>query len=184
MLIKPSKDIKEIDEQTWKNLKFVTFTNIKSILNSAKILLKDNIIQNQEVLFDHPHICAGLYTYAIEEYGKLLILESYVPINNKVKIEYLSRFTDHDAKFDIAIERLSLVAPECIRIGKGLFDPAIFDPVIFDTKESTTSFKARLAIFYSDFKDNKITTLPNVDKETLSKAVSEFEKIVDHRRLR
>ncbi|MGB6463046.1 MAG: AbiV family abortive infection protein [Nitrosotalea sp.] len=184
MSVKASKDIKEIDEQTWKELKFITFTNIKSILNSVKVLLKDNIIQNQEFLFDHPHICAGLYTYAIEEYGKLLILESYVSINNKVKIEYLSKFTDHDAKFNIAIERLSLVAPECIRIGKGLFDPAFFDPAIFDTKESITSFKARLAIFYSDFKDNKIIVLPNVDKETLNKAVSEFEKIINHRRLK
>lgn len=175
----PNNDIQEIDEKLLEDLKDTTLFNIKSILKSVKILLDQNLEENKEILFEHPYVCAGLFTYAIEEYGKLLILRSYMPVNNKVTIEYRAKFLNHKEKFRIAIENLKSISSESIEISKAMFDPAYFDEEYFDTEKTITEFETRKKIFYSDFKDNCILILPHVDQGTLRNAYESFKSVID-----
>ena len=118
-------------------------------------------------------ICAGLYTYAIEEYGKLL-LKQYGPSSGKVKIKYRNEFRSHNAKFSIAFKQLPR---ECTTLHKGIFDPKIFDPQIFDTPE-IADCENRQAVFYSDFANSGgIKRVPSVDRNRLEKAVSSLKTI-------
>ena len=169
-----------IDQETWGQLKNATYHNIKYLLKATEVLLDFNIEQNKEVLFEHPWVAGGLYTYAIEEYGKLLILNSLQPFEDKVQIDY-GLFTNHPEKFKKAIENLP---PECISISKGLFNSKIFDPKIFNTEGTIATFNARKAIFYTDLDDeNKLKMTPHVDAPTLKKAVVKFSEIISNIKL-
>ena len=67
----------------------ITFEGIKRKLNSARILV------------DHDkEISAGLYTFALEEFGKLLLLKDSVRVanNTKRKVIYADEFTNHEKK--------------------------------------------------------------------------------------
>ena len=168
---------KEINEQVWKDLKKVTLNGIKTTLESAKILLEINMRENEKFLIDHPYISAGLVTYAVEEYGKLLILQSYKPVNGKVTIEYKKLFRSHNEKFKTALGNLPKKSKA---IGKSIFDPAIFDPAVFDTKPPEPSFESRKSIFYSDLDENdNIKMMPYVDVKPLKRAIERFEKIIE-----
>jgi len=166
---------KTIDDDTWRNLKLATFHNIKYLLNATKVILDFNIEQNKEVLSEHPWVAGGLYTYALEEYGKLLILRSLQPDEGKVQIDY-GLFTNHSEKFKKAIENLP---KECITISKGLFDPNIFNSKIFNTEGTIATFNARKGIFYADLdNENKLMMTPHVDTPTLKKALDKFSEII------
>lgn len=172
-------DIREIDVELLKELKTATLTNIKSILGSVKILLDHNENENKKVLYNHSYVCAGLYTYAIEEYGKLLILQNYEPTEGKMHIEYWSKFRKHPEKFRTAIEKLREISPESIEISIPFFDKEYFDPDFFDTEATIAEFQTRISIFYSDFKDNHIVTLPTVNLPILKKAYKSFNQIIE-----
>jgi len=166
----------EIDEKAWRTLMQVTLGGIKTILSCAKILLEINEKENMQVLIEHPYVSAGLVTYAVEEYGKLLILQTLEPKNGKIEIEYKKLFRTHKVKFEAAHANLPTKSKT---IGKGIFDPAIFDPRIFDTKAPEPSFEARTAIFYSDIDENgEIRMMPYVHAKQLRKAIESFEKII------
>src|SRR5205809_6533176 len=76
-----------ISEQLWNTTKIETRWNIISLLDSANAL-----IEKIKTPADHPNsmakVCAGLYTQALEEYGKLLYLLECTPANGQVTIEY------------------------------------------------------------------------------------------------
>ena len=127
-------------------------------------------------------ICAGLYTYAVEEYGKLLLLKQCVPSNGKVTIDYEKIFRDkrHENKYRAAIENLEKQAPECTILMKGLCNSAIFNSQIFDTTAPIiVDFKTRMAIFYCDIADSGdgIKQVPPVDKSLLKNAIGKLKII-------
>lgn len=127
-------------------------------------------------------ICAGLYTYAVEEYGKFLLLKQCAPLNGKVTIDYFKIFRDsrHDNKFPAAIADFEKQAPECIILAKGMFDPAYFDPAYFDTTGPIkVDFQTRMAIFYCDIDSkDKIVQVPSINKDVLNNAVEKLKIIV------
>ena len=53
----------EITDNQWKQICDLTYNNILKKLDSAKFLINND-----------SEIAAGLYTYALEEFGKLLLL--------------------------------------------------------------------------------------------------------------
>ena len=175
-------EIIEIEEKVYCDLKFVTFSNIQSIMKSIETSLESNIMSNEDILFEHPSITAGLYTYAVEEYGKFLILKSYSVCNGLVKIKYKDEFTNHHRKFEVAIKNLP---KECISIGKPLFDSGILDPKIFDVEPTIADFESRMSIFYSDLEwDGKMVKLtPFVDSDTLKKAILKFSEVIKSTKL-
>ena len=81
-----------LKNEDWNNIKKLTLQRIVSKLESAKELLKVTGLDD---------VSAGLYTYALEEFGKPILLDKSEFIANKTKrkIKYKSEFTSHDIKF-------------------------------------------------------------------------------------
>lgn len=156
----------EITEDLWKKMMQETLNGVFKLLDSAEKHLDNG---------GNEAICAGLYTYAVEEYGKILLLQQYKPSSGKVKIKYKNGFRNHVAKFSMAINNLP---DECITLRQGVFVSGIFDPKIFDAGQ-IADCEARLAIFYSDFTDtdDNIKPVPSVDKNRLKKAINQLRTI-------
>jgi hypothetical protein len=158
----------EISEELWREL-------IKEIPNRITLL-----IDSSESLLNNggkEAVCAGLYTYAVEEYGKLLLLKKCDPSSGKVNIRYKNGFIDHGEKFREAINQLP---HKCTNLRMSVFDPRIFDPQIFDTKSVIADLDARVAIFYTDFTDSlsQIKSVPPIDKDKLQTAIDELRAII------
>jgi AbiV family abortive infection protein len=160
-------EILEVTEGQWKTIVQEIPRRIIELLGFTEEFLKTD---------GSERICAGLYTYAIEEYGKLLLLKSCTPSSGKVQIKYKDEFTNHKAKFSTAFQNLP---EECKRLYKGVFDPEIFDRKIFDTDEIAEHY-ARLAIFYTDFEDlsGRIKPVLSVDKRLLQTAITSLKSLV------
>ena len=154
----------EIKEELWKKSIQETLNRIPKLLESAEKLLDNG---------GNEAICSGLYTYAVEEYGKVLLLKQCSPSDGKVKIKYKNGFLNHDEKFKVAAEALP---EECKILSSGLWDSAIWDVDIFDTERVVADFEARMAIFYCDFLDSgdDIKPVPQVDKARLKKAINKL----------
>jgi hypothetical protein len=123
-------------------------------------------------------VCAGLYTYAIEEYGKILFLKSFpASAANDITFPYrrdgAKGFLNHHEKFPRALDDKQL-PDSCKVLREGDFSAQDFDSDDFNT-EITADFDARMALFYADFKDqNSTLEPPPVDGSLLKKAVDDF----------
>ena len=167
----------EITEQLWNELKKNTLSGTLRLLESADILLSSN---------GDVSISAGLYTYAVEEYGKLILLSESPLKNGKVEIDYDLLFgkrkrKTHDSKFQAALNRLP---DECKNIGvdyfggpflKGTFLKGTFP----DESSVVADFKSRLAIFYCDLDASKevIKPVPLVGRKSLKTAIGKLRTI-------
>ncbi len=164
-----------ITEQLWSDVKQSTIRGVMKLLDASQMLLLNN--GNKEV-------CAGLYSYAVEEYGKYLRLTDCLKVQNGVELDYYDIFRErrHEKKFRRAIDDLkSKDAWECTILAKGLFDPAIFDPKIFDTRPPVVvDFNARMGVFYCDLDDSKqsLRAIPEVDIVLLEKAIIKLREIL------
>jgi len=155
-----------ITEDLWKRIMQKTLEGVFRFLESTEILL-DN--EGNEV------ICAGLYTHALEEYGKFLALKQSDCVAGKVRIEYKDKFRDHTAKFRLAIENLP---HECTIIGVIGFEQGFEQG--FEREEIVSDLEARWGAFYTDFVDSgdDIKSAPPVDKKILKNALNKFRVIV------
>jgi AbiV family abortive infection protein len=151
----------------WQKYNEETLQGILKLLDSAEKLLDNG---------GNKAICGGLYTFAVEEYGKLLLLKRYIPYEGKVKIRYTGEFLKHAKKFEIA---LKLLPKECTTIHTGIFDEVIFDPEVFDVSQ-VADLEARMAVFYCDFTDSgdNIRPVPAVDVKLLKAAIIKLRGIV------
>lgn len=164
----------KISKEIWRQLVVDTLFNTYSLASSSKILLKENLKENIDVKYEDPHVAAGLYLFAIEEYGKALILENYQTSNDEVEIKYSDKFRNHTTKFLRALENLP---DECKLLHKGSFGKGFGKG--FDIDEFA-SLENRMSIFYSDLDDEKkISVLPQVDAEKLQICLDKFMKIVE-----
>lgn len=165
----------EVDYDSWKSISQTTLYNIHYILESVKILLDKNIEENKEFLFNHPYVAAGMYTFAIEEYGKFLLLNSIKEQNGIFQIKYKDEFRNHPKKFQKALEN---IPEECRLVHSGGYTNTGFTSNGFNT-DVIADFETRLGIFYSDFGENKrAQLLPQVDLNSLSKALEQFTKLI------
>jgi hypothetical protein len=131
-------------------------------------------------------ICAGLYTYAVEEFGKILYLKSFSlspSDSNKTKFPYKMKggkkgtgFLNHYKKFDLALD----VLPDTCKIlceGGGFLASGFLSSGFITDDELIADFEARKRVFFADFKrDTKISIEepPKVTKALLEKAVEKF----------
>lgn len=157
--------ILEINEKLWKEMMQATLQGIIKLLESVERLLNNG---------GNEAICAGLYTFAVEEYGKLLLLGNYSPSSGKVQVRYKDEFRNHTEKFRIAIEHLP---KECTRLYEAGFSDDFENG--FEKIRVGADWEARLGIFYCDFTNSGdgIKPVPSVDKGRLKKAISQFETI-------
>lgn len=133
-------------------------------------------------------ISAGLYTYAIEEFGKLLVLKRSISTRNGTrKILYRSEFTNHNHKFTIAFDYLNDHRIfECMIINTGDFSIRNFHWKNYNVG-LLADFESRLSIFYSDFErqekegaDYKITEIKQIDRDLLEKAIDILIEVINN----
>lgn len=174
-----------LKNQDWDNLKKLTRQRIISKLESAKELLKVTGLDD---------VSAGLYTYALEEFGKLILLDKNEPVanNTKRKINYRNEFTSHDKKFEAAFDYLqehSSTSYKCYVLNdKGSFSPTSFTWRSYNIG-LLADFKARMSIFYTDLSykldisgeptsEIVVDELPTIKKEYIYEAINELCMII------
>jgi hypothetical protein len=142
-------------------------------LEETKELLKSEVYERA---------CAGLLTYAIEEYGKILFLKSFsVSADDKITFPYRSYksngkyygFLAHDEKF--------LRVLNDPNFSKLLYDEDFANEVFVKgdfVTELVADLKARLALFFADFEKNNSTISimkpPLADRPLLQEEVDGF----------
>jgi AbiV family abortive infection protein len=177
---------------------YICVQKAKQLADSALKLLDDNDTN------DHTN-ALGLYTLAIEEFGKAVILKEECFVDNDAVTQRVpkSLFTGnkaHDRKFEEAMKRLPR---ECknIRVGTyfafpsgkptnvklGKKGPYIRVPANKSGNffgQYTTNMDMRMTCFYVDWDETKRKWVFNMkveSKEELRKALKKFkEKIVDY----
>jgi hypothetical protein len=75
---------------------------MQNILNG--IFQKLNAVKN--ILTIDMYIAAGLYIYAVEEFGKLLLLKNINELDGKRMVIYKKEFLSHTKKFKAAFDCL------------------------------------------------------------------------------
>jgi hypothetical protein len=122
-------------------------------------IIRDRIIQNLEATKrflqlgeDYKDICAGIYTYAVEEYGKILFLNDLSPTstNPNLPIQYKATgqgFLNHRHKIDLAWDALP---DSCKLLREGGFTDTGFTQSGF-THDTPAKLETRLSIFFVDF---------------------------------
>lgn len=144
-------------------------------------------IQSAKRLVDFDkEVAAGLYSYTVEEFGKLLLVKDAKSTNNQYEINsnWFAGHKAHIAKFTKALDHLEANSHEnCYVLNdEGGFDPKSFSWKSFDIG-LIPDFEARLSVFYSGFNakgsnDIDIIKIPNVDRSMLENAIHEFEKMI------
>ncbi len=139
-----------VPENLWKALIQNTLSGVIAILQFIERILGGSKKSMNDVA-----VLAGLYTFAVEEYGKLLILADLRRTNGEVTIPYRRGIRNHERKFNVAIERLPAV---CTGLESPLEEIALEG--FAATSLSPVDFEARLAIFYSDFSESLDSVIP------------------------
>jgi len=162
----------EIPLEKWKETKLVITEGIKKKLNAANKLIETD-----------KEVSAGLYIYAIEEFGKLLLLDDSRLKNGIGKINYKDEFVQHGVKFGKAFDYLQGHGyNNCIVLNnEGSFSRKSFSWRGF-TIGLLPKTEARLSIFYVDFvytnagtNSFEIMKIPPIDVEVLGNAINELE---------
>jgi hypothetical protein len=135
---------------------------------------------------DYDDICAGIYTYAVEEYGKILFLNclSLSSSNNKKLTvpykHYDEGFLDHKHKFPLALDGKDALPEACKMLRRDFKKGDFYEPDY--VMGLSANFDARLSIFYADFNEhdnyNSVKQPTKVDRPILKEAVNEFLKFI------
>lgn len=169
--------IVSVTKEVWDELKQRTHSGIKEKLAASKQLLDSG---------GSVEIAAGLYTFAVEEYGKLLLLQKSETVktsNNRI-INYASEFANHKKKIELALDDLQLKRHEECYV---LNDEGGFDPRSFSWRGFTIGLladdKARLAIFLRDLSPPNdkplVQPMPRIEKANLSRAIEGLETVLN-----
>lgn len=166
----------EISHEKWEETKQMIREGIKKKLDASKTLIEND-----------KEVSAGLYIYALEEFGKLLLLDDSNVQSGKGKINYKDEFVCHEVKFGKAFDYLQgHNYNNCILLN----DEGSFSPESFSWRSFTIGLipktEARLSIFYVDFiytsevTDNiDIMKIPLIDVEILRKGINELENAIN-----
>lgn len=89
----------QINAEPRDRLQASTLSGIKRVLAAATALHKLATDDRERKSADLLVVAAGLYTYAFEEYGKLLLVSELEDAGGAVAIPYMDMFRSHDQKF-------------------------------------------------------------------------------------
>ena len=160
----------DIPEGQWKEM-------MQNVLNG--IFRKLNAIKSMQN-FDM-YIAAGIYIYAVEEFGKLLLLKNANALSGMRRVVYEKEFLSHPKKFKAAFDYFQANRYDaCLVLSEG--DVVISDVVWSDAIIGLlANTGARLSVFYSDFAYDRslnviIETPPAIDLGLLQKASNELER--------
>jgi hypothetical protein len=160
----------DIPEERWKEMMQNVLEGIFRKLNAVKSM------QNIDM-----YIAAGIYIYAVEEFGKLLLLKNANALSGMRRIVYEKEFRSHLKKFKAAFDYFQANRFDaCLVLSEGDVVPSdvVWSDAIIGLLANTG---ARLSVFYSDFAYDKnlnviIENLPTVDLGLLQKASNELER--------
>jgi hypothetical protein len=158
----------DIPENQWKEM-------MQNILNG--IFRKLNAVKNILTI----DIAAGIYIYAVEEFGKLLLLKNVHELNGMRRVIYEKEFLSRTKKFKAAFDYLQANKYDACLLLSGedvVPSDVVWSDAIIGLLANTG---ARLSVFYSDFAYDKnlnviIETPPAVELELLQKASAELER--------
>ena len=154
-----------ITTKQWRKLKDETGNTALAILQTCSTMM-DRTNQLDWLSGVEPIICSALYTHAVEEYGKVILLQAHLPINDVVEIDD-SKFRNHLLKFKLALKNLP---KECKILKEGSFDSRIFSQDF--SIDTTANQDTRWDILYTDFDDKgDVKPYPQIDKKTLEGAI-------------
>jgi hypothetical protein len=155
----------DIPEELWKemmqNVRDGIFRKLKAARGSIAI---------------DKDVAAGVYVYAVEEFGKLLLLKKATALNGMRRVIYRDEFVNHNRKFKAAFDWFQANGHDPLVISETWFVDGLFAWDIIE-KRFLAETEARLLIFYSDFTyDDKnqmivIERPPVVALDKLQKAI-------------
>lgn len=162
-----------LSKDKWTNTKHSIRDGIVKKLSIAK----QNLIVDKET-------AAGIYIYALEEFGKLLLLKDCKTIGGRYIIKYRNEFINHRIKFSKAFDYLqNNNIYECIILNNE--NNYTSDPFLW--KRFLAETEAFLSVFYIDFSVSKnnndkydIIKLPHVDENKLYDAINELNNVIDN----
>lgn len=154
----------------------------------AKCIIKNGIVKKlfaarKSVDIDK-EVAAEIYIYALEEFGKLLLLKECKVDNGKYIIKYRDEFLFHSIKFSRVFDHLQDNGyGECIVLNDGAFTPDAYSWRSY-TIGLLAQTEARLGIFYVNFvqlENNQydILKIPDVDRDKLSNAINKFWEFIN-----
>jgi hypothetical protein len=160
----------DIPEEQWKEMMQNVLHGIFQKLNAVKSM------QNIDM-----YIAAGIYIYAVEEFGKLLLLKNVNELDGIRRVIYEKEFLSHTKKFKAAFDYLQANRYDaCLVLSEGDVVPSdvVWSDAIIGLLANTG---ARLSVFYSDFSYDKnlnviVETPPAIDVDFLQKASNELER--------
>jgi hypothetical protein len=160
----------DIPEEHWKEMMQNVLHGIFQKLNAVKSM------QNIDM-----YIAAGIYIYAVEEFGKLLLLKNVNELDGIRRVIYEKEFLSHTKKFKAAFDYLQANRYDaCLVLSEGDVVPSdvVWSDAIIGLLANTG---ARLSVFYSDFSYDKnlnviVETPPAIDVDFLQKASNELER--------
>ena len=176
----------QITETQFESIKSSVRNNIYGIIEVVKKIIQS---ENETVIPDsrynpNPHviyICAGLYTYAVEEFGKHKLLESCQVNGGLVDLSPIrNSFFSHDKKFELAREALP---PECFTLYDSEQDDAMWNLVINNlaypagwVSDTQADFPTRLDLFNVGIENNgQVRAMPEINFYDLQHAVERLE---------
>ena len=176
-----SNKLKDVDNHWLEKLPISKELRDEMIKETATRILRKIAAVKEFLMVDgYEDICGGLYTFALEEYGKILLLQNY-PTTDIIEIKYKDGFRSHRTKFNLAEHKLP---SECLRLNAGEFNKEEFNPEEFNT-DVAADLEARLGVFFTDFTDSADRTrrIPTVRKVDLEKAIKAFESFLGKQKL-
>ena len=166
-----------VSENLWKEIIQATRIGIDMKISALKNLIS---LPNNEA------ILTGLYTYVVEEFGKIILLSKCQSVKNRREITYKDEFLRHEAKFAAALDYLQANRFEEAYVlnNKGSYSHKSFSWRSYNIG-LLADFQSRLSIFYQDLeydisKNVTITKPPMVDKKLLEVALKVFEKAFEN----
>jgi hypothetical protein len=156
---------------------------MEDALQSIKAGINRKLAAARKMIEFDKEVAAGIYTYAVEEFGKFQLLKEAEKVAEGYRINYKNEFLRHEVKFPKAIKYLqNHNHSECNNIG-GSFSKKSFTNSF--TLETETSFQSRLGIFYIDLeidqmagRAKKIQVVPYVNGTRLMAAIDGLEKVI------
>jgi hypothetical protein len=157
----------------------------KEMLDKIKVGILKKLEAARKTIEIDLEISAGLYTYAVEDLGKLLLLKRIRTKSGKCTVKYSKEFVNHNKKFETAFDYFQENnLEECLVIN----DEGSYSVKGHSWRSYTIGLmpdtQARLSVFYSDFKyagegrkdkDIVVQKIPTVSKEMLGKAINKLE---------
>lgn len=120
---------------------------IRRLLRSAEALSREALSPDAVDPDGLLAVAGGLYTYAVEEYSKALLIESLPEKSGVISVPYREIFRSHGKTFEAARGALPR---ECWSAEDGYIDPAYFDT---GTALNAT-FPTRMSTLYLDMDRN------------------------------